>query len=181
MGVQHWLTFFSLGFSRMPLIPFTFRLLQPFEVFSLDVNTLFKSRNPFCKDRDLEFYRFTLKKLVNCTAKCSSGFITTRKSLQITLKSSRDGSHPNRQWPIADRRRSWNIGVLGSVLKVEFLHSTRVWYSDWSGAFKMDWEAHVVVYISMCAVRQMLVLNCSQTSSALGSGYLTFQVDFYLP
>ena len=45
----------------------------------------------------------------------------------------------------------------------------------------MDYEAHVVVYISMCGIRQMLVLNCSQTSSALGSGYVTFQVDFYLP
>ena len=33
------------------LIPFTFRFLQPFEVFSLDGNTLFKSRNPFCKGR----------------------------------------------------------------------------------------------------------------------------------
>ena len=33
----------------------------------------------------------------------------------------------------------------------------------------------------MCGVRQMLVLNCSQTSSALGSAYVTFQVDFYLP
>ena len=42
----------------------------------------------------------------------------------------------------------------------------------------MDYEAHVVVYISMCGVRQMLVLNCSQTSSALRSGYVTFQVDF---
>ena len=35
------------------LIPFKFRLLQPFEVFSLDGNTLFKSRNPFCKCREV--------------------------------------------------------------------------------------------------------------------------------
>ena len=126
MGVQHLLTFFSLGFSRMLLIPFTFRLLQPFEVFSLDVNAFFKSRNPFCKDRDLEFYRFTLKKLVNCTAKCISGSITTRKSLQITLKSSRDGSHPNRQRPIAMIVVGRKTLGYWSVLKVVFWHSTRV-------------------------------------------------------
>ena len=37
------------------LIPFTFRLLQPFEVFSFDGNTLFKSQNPFCKGREVGF------------------------------------------------------------------------------------------------------------------------------
>ena len=42
------------------LIPFTFRLLQPFEVFSLDGNTLFKSRNPFCKGRKVGLFRYTL-------------------------------------------------------------------------------------------------------------------------
>ena len=104
----------------MLLIPFTFRLLQPFEVFSLDVNTLFKSRNPFCKDRDLEFYRFTLTKLVNCTAKCILGFITTSKSLQITLKSNRDGSHPNRQRPIAMIVVGRETLGYWSVLKVVF-------------------------------------------------------------
>ena len=62
------------------LIPFTFRLLQPFEVFSLDGNTLFKSRNPFCKGREVGLFWYTLKTLVNCTTKCTSGFITsTRK------------------------------------------------------------------------------------------------------
>ena len=35
------------------LITFIFRLLQPFEVFSFDGNTLFMSRNPFCKDREV--------------------------------------------------------------------------------------------------------------------------------
>ena len=61
------------------LIPFTFRLLPPFEVFSLDGNTLFKSRNSFCKGRDVGLIWYTLKTLVNCTTKCTSGFITTTR------------------------------------------------------------------------------------------------------
>ena len=55
------------------LIPFTFPLLQPFKLFSLDGNTLFKSRNPSI------LFRYTLKTLVNCTTKCTSGFITTTR------------------------------------------------------------------------------------------------------
>ena len=51
------------------LIPFTFRLLQPFEVFSFEGNTLFKSRNPFCKGREVGLFRYTLKTRVNCTTK----------------------------------------------------------------------------------------------------------------
>ena len=61
------------------LIPFTFRLLQPFEVFSLDGNTFFKSQNPFCKGREVGIFRCTLKTLVNCTTKSISGFITTTR------------------------------------------------------------------------------------------------------
>ena len=45
------------------LIPFTLCLLQPFEVFSLDGNKLFKSRNPFCKGREVGLFRYTLKTL----------------------------------------------------------------------------------------------------------------------
>ena len=33
----------------------------------------------------------------------------------------------------------------------------------------MDSEVRVVVYICVCGVRQMFVLNCLQTSSVLGS------------
>ena len=62
------------------LIPFTFCLLQPFKVFSLDGNTFFKSQNPFCKGREVGLFRYTLKTPVNCTTKCTSGFIMmTRK------------------------------------------------------------------------------------------------------
>ena len=64
------------------LFPFIFRLLQPFEVFSVDKNTLFKSQNPLCKGREVGLFRYTLKTLVNCTTKYTSGFITTtRKGL----------------------------------------------------------------------------------------------------
>ena len=61
------------------LIPFTIRLLNHFEVFSLDGITLFKSRNPFCKGREVRLFRYTLKTLINCTTKCTSGFITTTR------------------------------------------------------------------------------------------------------
>ena len=39
------------------LLLFTFRLLQPFKVFSLDGNTLFKSRNSICGK--VGFFRYT--------------------------------------------------------------------------------------------------------------------------
>ena len=61
------------------LIPFAFCLLQPFEVFSLDGNTHFKSGNLVCKGREVGLFRYTLKTLVKCTTKCTSGFIMTTK------------------------------------------------------------------------------------------------------
>ena len=71
------------------LIPFIFRLLQPFEVVSLDGNTLLKSRNPFCKGKEVGLFRYTLKTLVNCTTKCTSRFITTTEGVFVSKGNSK--------------------------------------------------------------------------------------------